>query len=112
MLARWLPDSSCHSRRVFLKAAASVSALGLSGGATGPAMASSGSSGTGRAKSTILFFLSGGASHLDMWDMKPMAPLEYRGPFEPRATSAPGLWLCEHLPMLGKQAHHLALVPG
>ncbi len=112
MLARWLPDSSCHSRRVFLKAAASVTALGLGCRATGPAMASPGPSVPGKAKSTILFFLSGGASHLDMWDMKPMAPLEYRGPFEPRATSAPGLWLCEHLPMLGKQAHHLALVPS
>jgi len=75
-------------------------------------MASPGPSVPGKAKTTILFFLSGGASHLDMWDMKPMAPLEYRGPFEPRATSAPGLWLCEHLPMLGKQAHHLALVPS
>ncbi|MBT4866672.1 MAG: DUF1501 domain-containing protein [Planctomycetaceae bacterium] len=67
---------------------------------------------TGRAtaKSTILFFLSGGASHVDMWDMKPEAPLEYRGPFQPIATSAPGVRLCEHLPMLAKQAHHLALI--
>lgn len=40
------------------------------------------------AKSTILFFLSGGASHVDMWDMKPQAPLEYRGPFQPIATSS------------------------
>jgi len=64
----------------------------------------------GKAKSTILFFLSGGASHIDMWDMKPDAPSEYRGPFEPIATSAPGIRLCEHLPMLGKQAHHLAFI--
>jgi Protein of unknown function (DUF1501) len=64
----------------------------------------------GKAKSTILFFLSGGASHIDMWDMKPKAPSEYRGPFQPMATSAPGVWLCEHLPMLAKQAHHLAIV--
>ncbi|WP_202921749.1 DUF1501 domain-containing protein [Anatilimnocola aggregata] len=64
----------------------------------------------GRAKSTILFFLSGGASHIDMWDMKPDAPADYRGPFQPIATSAPGISLCEHLPLLSKQAHHLALV--
>jgi hypothetical protein len=66
--------------------------------------------GPGKAKSTILFFLSGGASHLDMWDLKPKAPAEYRGPFQPIATSAGGISLCEHLPLLAKQAHHLALV--
>ena len=63
-----------------------------------------------KAKSTILFFLSGGASHLDMWDLKPQAPLEYRGPFQSIATSAPGVRLCEHLPLLAKNAHHLAIV--
>jgi len=73
---------------------------------TGPAIARTG----GKAKSTILFFLSGGASHIDMWDMKPEAPAEYRGPFAPMATSAPGIRLCEHLPLLAKQAHHLALI--
>lgn len=67
-------------------------------------------SGTGQAKSTILFFLCGGASHIDTWDMKPEAPSEFRGPFSPIATSAPGIRLCEHLPLLSKQAHHLAVV--
>jgi hypothetical protein len=63
-----------------------------------------------RARSTILIFLSGGASHLDTWDMKPNAPAEFRGPFQPRATSAPGVRLCEHLPLTARQAHHLTLV--
>jgi hypothetical protein len=67
-------------------------------------------SGGGTAKSTILFFLCGGASHLDMWDLKPEAPAEYRGPFQPIATSAPEIKLSEHLPLLAKQAHHLALL--
>ncbi|MFM7846669.1 MAG: DUF1501 domain-containing protein [Planctomycetota bacterium] len=65
---------------------------------------------TGRARSTILFFLSGGASHLDMWDLKPRAPVEYRGPFQSISTSAVGVRLSEHLPLLAKQAHHLAVV--
>lgn len=64
------------------------------------------------AKSTILFFLCGGASHIDTWDMKPDASAEYRGLFEPIPTSAAGLTLCEHLPLLAKQAHHLAVVNG
>ncbi len=62
------------------------------------------------ARSTILIWLSGGASHIDMWDLKPDAPVEYRGEFKPIATSAPGVLLCEHLPKLARQAHHLALI--
>jgi len=62
------------------------------------------------AKSTILIWLSGGASHIDTWDMKPDAPVEVRGPFKPIATSASGIRLCEHLPLVSRQAHHLAIV--
>ncbi|MEX0725362.1 MAG: DUF1501 domain-containing protein [Planctomycetaceae bacterium] len=62
------------------------------------------------AKSTILFFLCGGSSHLDMWDLKPQAPLEYRGEFNPIETTAPGVRVCEHLPMVAQQAHHLCVV--
>ncbi len=91
-------------RRTFLVASCTAMAgLGSSSLQARPATG-------GRAKSTILFFLSGGASHVDMWDMKPEAPLEYRGPFQPIATSAPEVRLCEHLPLLAKQAHHLALI--
>jgi hypothetical protein len=62
------------------------------------------------AKSVIMIWLSGGASHIDTWDMKPDAPEEYRGSFKPVATPVPGIHLCEHLPHLAKQAHHLAIV--
>ena len=62
------------------------------------------------AKSAIMIWLSGGASHIDTWDMKPTAPAEYRGLFRPVSTSAPGVQLCEHLPLLAKQAHHLTIV--
>ncbi len=64
----------------------------------------------GTAKSTILFFLCGGASHIDTWDMKPDASSEYRGPFNSIRTTAPEIRLCEHLPLTAKQAHHLAVV--
>src|SRR6187401_3262537 len=49
-------------------------------------------------KSIILFRLSGGPSHLDMWDPKPNAPNEIRGPFGTIDTKLPGIQLCEHLP--------------
>ncbi len=97
------------TRRNFL-VAASAGFAGLQFGAPSGARAASNDAIGGRAKSTILFFLCGGASHIDLWDLKPDAPLEYRGPFQPIATSAPGVMLCEHLPLLAAQAHHIALV--
>lgn len=68
------------------------------------------SSSTGKAKSTILIWLGGGASHIDTWDMKPNAPENIRGPFQQVETSAPGLQFCEHLPMLSERAHQLAVI--
>ena len=87
------------TRRTFLVA----SGLGLAG--TAPAKPVD-----KHAKSTILFFLCGGASHIDTWDMKPDAPEEFRGPFKPIPTTAPGVRLCEHLPLTAQQAKHLAVV--
>lgn len=97
------------SRRTMLVASATGLAA-LPGNGRSIAAGASGQERAGTAKSTILFFLCGGASHLDTWDMKPGAPLEYRGPFSPIATSAPGIMLSEHLPMLAQQAHHLAVL--
>lgn len=103
-----------HNRRAFL-AASSASIAGISAANSNPMILaqendSNGNTKGGKAKSTILFFLCGGASHIDTWDMKPDAPAEYRGPFQPISTSASGIQLCEHLPMTAKQAHHLAIV--
>jgi hypothetical protein len=92
-------------RRTFL-AAGGLGFCGLSL----PALARASSVSPGRARSTILIWLSGGASHIDTWDLKPNAPVEFRGEFRPVATSAPGVRLCEHLPLLARQAHHLAVV--
>lgn len=47
-----------------------------------------------------------------MWDMKPNAPLEYRGDFKPMRTTGDDVVLCEHLPLLAKQAHRFAMVHG
>jgi hypothetical protein len=104
-------NSKLASRRTFL-VASTVGFAGMQFGRPAPAAAAESQPPMAppRAKSTILFFLCGGASHVDTWDMKPDAPLEYRGPFQPIATSAPGVRLCEHLPLLARQAHHLALV--
>ena len=63
-----------------------------------------------RAKSVILIWLTGGPSHVDLWDMKPQAPSDYRGEFQSIATSAPEIRLGELLPHVAQQAHQLAIV--
>ena len=49
-------------------------------------------------RSVILLWMTGGPSHIDMWDMKPDRTLENRGPFSPISTAIPGEFICEHLP--------------
>ena len=57
-----------------------------------------------RAKSVVIVFLTGAASHHDTFDMKPQAPAEIRGEFRPIATSTPGVHICEHLPQIAARA--------
>src|SRR4029453_13083628 len=56
------------------------------------------------AKGIIMVLLPGGPSHLDTFDLKPDAPAEIRGEFQPIATSVPGVEICELLPCLAKLA--------
>ena len=61
-------------------------------------------------RSVIMVCLAGGPSHLDMYDLKPDAPSEYRGEFKPIRSNVPGFELCEHLPLQATIADKLALV--
>lgn len=63
-----------------------------------------------RAKSCLIIFMEGGASHIDLWDMKPNAPTQVRGEFRSIATQTPGITLCEHLPLSAPHWHRLAQV--
>lgn len=63
-----------------------------------------------RAKSVIMIHLSGGPSHLDMYDMKPQAPMEYRGDFSPIATNVPGIEVCELMPLQTQIADKFAIL--
>jgi hypothetical protein len=65
---------------------------------------------TRRAKSVVLFNLFGGPSHIDMFDMKPEAPVEIRGEFQPIVTSLGGVQICEHLPKLARMMHQTTLI--
>lgn len=64
----------------------------------------------GRAKSVILLYLLGGAATQDMIDLKPNAPSEIRGEFNPVATNVPGIRITEHLPQMGRWMNKIALV--
>jgi hypothetical protein len=90
-----------------------VGGLSLFGGMTLPrllAASESATSAPGPAKSVILFNLLGGPSHIDMFDMKPDAPLEIRGEFQPIESSLPGLPICEHLPQTARWMHRASLI--
>jgi hypothetical protein len=60
--------------------------------------------------SVILFWANGGPSHLDLLDLKPQAPAEYRGEFLPIRTNVPGIEITEMLPMLARMADKFAIV--
>src|SRR5690242_2498050 len=60
--------------------------------------------------SVILVWCHGGASHLETYDPKPEAPVEYRGPFGAIETSVPGLRYSELMPRQAKLAHRCAVV--
>jgi hypothetical protein len=66
--------------------------------------------GSPRAKSVILLWLWGGPSHIDTFDLKPNAPVEYRGPYRPIATRVPGMQICELLPELARRADRYTLL--
>ena len=61
-------------------------------------------------KSVVIVFLTGAVSHHDTFDMKPDAPVEIRGEFQPIATSVPGVHVCEHLPQIAARADRYALL--
>jgi hypothetical protein len=64
----------------------------------------------GKARRCILVYLLGGPSHLDMWDLKPQAPREIRGPFKPIETRVPGIYFSEHLPELSQRSQRIAVL--
>lgn len=61
-------------------------------------------------KSLLVLWLWGGPSHMETFDLKPAAPLEYRGEFRPIATNVPGLEISEYLPLLARRADKFALL--
>ena len=98
------------SRRSLLKVGAlSFGSLGLSTLLRSRAEAAA-SGRPSRDVSVILLWQGGGPSHLDMWDLKPQAPAEFRGTFSPIPSNVPGYQVGEHMPKIAKVCDKLCIV--
>ena len=60
--------------------------------------------------SVILIWLQGGPSHMETYDLKPDAPLDYRGLMNPIETVVPGVDICELLPLHAKVADRFTII--
>ncbi len=98
------------SRRDFLRVGA-LTVGGLSLADMLRLKAQAGSSPT-PGKSVIMVFLHGGPTHLDSYDMKPDAPVEFRGEFRPIRTNVPGMNVCELMPRQAQMMDKLAVLRG
>src|SRR5438128_8198118 len=105
MANAFYPQRRCDgmSRRDMLRVGG-LTALGLSLSDFFRLRARASDKPAGRAKACILLWLDGGPSHLETFDVKPGAPSEVRGPFQPIQTNVPGTQICECLPNTAKIA--------
>src|SRR5262245_10930355 len=112
MFTFWGPKqaTTCDgaSRRQFLR----LGALGLGGLTLGDLLKvrADGKAASSSAKSVIMIYFYGGMPHLDMYDMKPEAPAEFRGEFNPIDSNVPGMRMCELMPKQAQIADKLAVI--
>jgi hypothetical protein len=106
------PQRFCDgiSRRNFLKIGALGAGLTLAEMLRYRALAGNMGNTSSSPKAAIMIYLPGGPSHMDMYDLKPEAPMEYRGEFKPIATNVPGVQICEHFPLQAKMFDKLAVI--
>lgn len=106
--------SSCPGpvpRRSFLQAGAvGLTGLGLADLLQLQAQAATANAAQSSNKSVIFVWLPGGPPHLDMYDMKPEAPSDYRGDFRPIPTNVPGIEVCELFPRHARIADKFTII--
>ncbi|MFM9009303.1 MAG: DUF1501 domain-containing protein [Planctomycetota bacterium] len=96
------------SRRHFLHHLAGAAALAAPATAFAGTILANATEMRKRHKAAILLWMGGGPSSIDIWDLKPGTPTG--GPFAPIATTADGVQICEHMPLMAQQMHHMAVV--
>jgi uncharacterized protein (DUF1501 family) len=93
------------SRRSFLQlGAAGLASLSL------PRLLQARGAASAKDTRVILIWLEGGPSHIDLWDMKPAAPAEYRGFWRPIPTNVPGMQITEMFPRQAKLADKFSII--
>src|SRR6185436_4184646 len=99
------------SRRSFLKIGAFGAGLTLADMLRSKAAANAAApTTTSVTKSAIMIYLPGGPSHMDMYDLKPDAPMEYRGEFRPIQTNVAGVQISEHFPRQARMWDKLSCI--
>ena len=107
-MARFIDVPDGMSRRHFMNHMAGAAALAAPATAFTNSILANATDMKKRHKAAILLWMGGGPSRMDIWDLKPGAPTG--GPFKQISTSADGVAICEHMPLMAKQMHHMAIV--
>lgn len=95
------------SRRGFLK----IGSLGVGGLSLSELLRDEAKAGIrSSTKSVIFIYLVGGPPHQDMFDLKPNAPAEIRGPWKPIPTNVPGIEICEAFPLMAKMMDKFTII--
>ncbi|MFT5465751.1 MAG: hypothetical protein ACI8UO_000846 [Verrucomicrobiales bacterium] len=101
-------DCAGNTRRNFIKTAAAVPFTLASGNQL--LSAAQEAQRNGHVKSVIVLWLWGGPSHIDTFDPKPDAPMEYRGPFGTIPTKTPGMHFTELLPRMAARSDKFTVI--
>ena len=103
-------DLQLNRRQALIASGLGTLSLGMPGVVMGSDKVDASGKAVASNKSCIFVLLCGGPSHVDTWDMKPEAPLDYRGPYEPIATKVPGMLINEMHTQLAKVTDHFTLI--
>ncbi|MBM3954975.1 MAG: DUF1501 domain-containing protein [Planctomycetes bacterium] len=106
----WADGVRCGRRELVRIGGVSVLAGIGAGSSSRRATAAAGTAASPRAARCIYMLLQGGASHIDLWDPKPLAVAEIRGPFRPIATAVPGIQFGELLEASAAVADRLCVI--
>jgi hypothetical protein len=103
-------DFRLNRRQALLASGLGTLSLGMPGAVLGTDAVDGAGNAVASKKACIFLLLCGGPSHLDTWDMKPEAPLDYRGPYDPIATRVPGMQINEMHEHLAKLTDKFTLI--
>lgn len=105
-----MSDFAMNRRQALVASGLGTLSLGMPGVVMGSDKVDAAGNAVASEKSCIFVLLCGGPSHVDTWDLKPDAPLDYRGPYDPIETKVPGLRLNEMHTRLATLTDHFTLI--